>query len=115
MRAIKVDENRDPILRNGKFEFVYDQEAIMQICDNTMRAQLKEYRYAQGKGIEYLNNVFTGNPNFQMFEIQARNQLTQIDGVNSVTNLDYEQVGNDFNYTALIKTIYGEEQLNVSL
>ncbi|CAH6970336.1 conserved hypothetical protein [Vibrio chagasii] len=115
MRMIRVDGNRDPILRNGRFEFVYGIDAVAQVCDHTVRTQLGEYRYNKKKGIEYMNNVFLGDPNFQVFEIQVKEQLELVDGVNSVTLFEYEQGEETLNYTVNIDTIFGETSLNGNL
>ncbi|CAH7183248.1 hypothetical protein VCHA50P417_20498 [Vibrio chagasii] len=115
MKMIRVDANQNPILRNGKFEFVYGVDAVMQVCQHTMRVQLREYRYAQWKGVEYMNNVFTGDPNFQIFEAQSREQLELVDGVTRVIAFEYSQEDEVFEYTASIETIYGEGLINVSL
>ena len=82
MRAIKVDGKRDPVIVNGKFVWVNDIDVVAQNCDHAMRQQLGELNYDASKGVQYFDNIFTGNPNYQRFEAQARTQLLNVDGGN---------------------------------
>jgi hypothetical protein len=72
-----------------------------------MKTQLGEYQYNQTKGIDYLGNVFTGTPNFQRFEVQARTQLEAVEGVVRVESLNYRLSVNTLIYNTTISTIYG--------
>lgn len=113
MRAIKIDPvTRDPVMVGGKFQFVYDIDVVLQNCDQSMRQQLGELPYNQQKGVEYLNNVFNGNPNFQAFEFQARREIQNVDGVIRVQSFDYSLTDGVLSYTAEIKTIYGVDQIS---
>lgn len=115
MKEIKLDSNRNPVIKNGNYEFVYDLDAVLQNCDNTMRVQAGEYNYDAAKGVDYLGNVFTGNPNFQRFEFQAREALEELEGVNRVESFDHSLVDNTLSYTAEISTIYGVGSINGNL
>lgn len=112
MKTIKVNANGDRVLDSGYFVYLFNIDAVMQTCEQTMKQQLSELQYDQTKGIEYFNNVFLGEPNFQLFESQARNQLQLVDGVVRVDSLTYSQVDNTLSYTAVIKTIYGSGEIN---
>jgi hypothetical protein len=107
MRAIKIDANRNLVIINEKFVFVFDAEVISQNCEQAMRQQLGELNYAADKGIQYLDNVFTGNPNFQRFESQARRQLSNVVGVTGIISFNFEFNDNILSYNASISTIYG--------
>ena len=111
MKAILVDENRDPILKNGKFQFVYDIDVVAQNCDQAMRQQLGELNYDQLRGVDYLNNVYSGAPNFQRFEAQARTVILSVEGVTGINSFKYELVSgnitNALEYAVEIATIYG--------
>ena len=115
MRTISVDDNGDRVTKNGLFVYLIDIEAVQQTCEQAVQQQLKELQYDQTKGIEYFNNVFTGTPNFQLFESQARNQILNIDGVTGISSFTYEQVDNELLYSATIKTIYGNGEINGSV
>jgi hypothetical protein len=101
IRTLKIDSNGNPIITNGNFN------AVLQICEQVMKTQLGEYQYNQTKGIDYFGNVFTGTPNFQRFEVQARTQLEAVNGVTRVESLNYRLSDNKLIYTATIATIYG--------
>ena len=111
MKAVKVDTNRNPILKNGSFQFVYDVDVISQNCDQAMRQQLGELNYDKDKGIEYFDNVYSGSPNFQRFEAQARAQILNVEGVVGINSFEYELSNESdeiiLNYSANISTIYG--------
>ena len=108
MKAIKIDENRNPVIVNGKFIFVFDADVVAQNCEQAMRQQLGELNYDADKGIQYFDNIFTGNPNFQRFESQARQAISAVIGVNGIVSFNFEFNDNILSYNAVISTIYGE-------
>lgn len=108
MRAIKIDSDRNPVITNGRFVFVFNADVVAQNCEQAMRQQLNELNYDADKGIQYFDNVFTGNPNFQRFESQARRQLLNVDGVTGITSFNFEFNGNVLSYNTVINTIYGQ-------
>ena len=112
MKTIKVDSSGDRVTKNGSFVYLYNQDAVIQTCEQVMKQQLKELQYDQTKGIEYFGNVFTGNANLQLFESQAREQLLNFDGVDGIASLTYSQTDNKLSYTATISTIYGSGTIN---
>jgi hypothetical protein len=107
MRSIKIDGNRDPVIENGKFVFVLDVDVVSQNCEQAMRQQLGEMNFDKDKGVQYFDNIFTGTPNFQRFEAQARTQLTAVDGVTGINSFSYSFNDNILSYDAEIITIYG--------
>lgn len=115
MKTRKVDANGDRVVENGMFVCITDLDAVTQTCEQVMKQQLKELQYDQTKGIEYFNNVFSGNPNFQLFESQARSEILKVSGVTGVSSFTYEQTDNTLLYTATINTIYGIGGLNGSI
>ena len=112
MKTVAVDSNGDRITKNGLFVYLYDIYALTQTCEQTMKTQVNQLQYDQTKGIEYFNNVFTGNANLQLFEAQAREQLLKLDGVTSISSFTYSQTDNELSYTATINTIYGDITIN---
>ena len=116
MRAIKIDlKTREPILKNSRFEWVTGIDAVLQNCEQSMRQQIGELQYNQTKGVEYLNNVFSGNPNYQAFEFQARREIEKVQGVTRVEDFSYLLSEGVLSYTATIKTIFGKGAINGSL
>ncbi len=115
MKTILVDDNGDRVTKNGLFVYLINLDAVKQTCEQAVIQQLKELQYDQTKGIEYFNNVFTGTPNFQLFEAQARNQILNVDDVIGVSSFTYEQKDNELSYNATIQTIYGNGEINGSV
>lgn len=107
MRAIKVDANRNPVIKNGAFVWVTGIDVVKQNCDQAMRQQLSELNYDADKGIQYFDNVLTGSPNFQRFEAQARTQLSNVEGVTGIASFNYEFSNNVLSYNTVINTIFG--------
>jgi hypothetical protein len=107
MRAIKIDSNRNPVIVNGKFVFVFNIDVVTQNCEQAMRQQLGELNYDADKGIQYLDNIFTGNPNFQRFESQARRAISAVNGVTGIVSFNFEFNDNILSYNTVISTIYG--------
>ena len=107
MKAIKIDKNRNPVITNGRFVFVFNIDVVAQNGDQAMRQQLGELNYDADKGIQYFDNILTGNPNFQRFEAQARRQLLNVDGVTGIDSFNIEFNDNVLSYNTVINTIYG--------
>ena len=107
MRAIKVDSNRNPVLIDGAFQWVYDIDVVKQNVDQAMRQQLGELNFDADKGIQYFDNLFEGNPNYQRFEAQARTQILNVEGVTGINSFTYSVSNNVLSYTTEIVTIYG--------
>ena len=112
MRTILVDSNGDRVTKNGLFVYLFNLDAVTQTCEQVMKQQLRELQYDQTKGVEYLNNVFAGNPNLQLFDAQARAQILNVNGVIEIASFVYEQTDDTLSYTANIKTIYGNGVIN---
>lgn len=106
-RAIEIDGNRNPILIDGVFQWIFDIDVVKQNCDQAMRQQLGELNYDADKGIQYFDNVFTGTPNYQRFEAQARTQILNVKGVTGINSFSYSVLNNVLSYTVEIATIYG--------
>ena len=112
MKAIKIDGDRNPVMKGGRFIWVTDIDVVLQNCDQAMRQQLGELNYSARRGVQYFGNVFENNPNYQLFEAQARKALRSVSGVVAVDDFTYNLVGESLSYTAIIKTIYGTGSIN---
>ena len=104
MRAIKIDNNQNPVIVSGRFEWVYGIDVIKQNCDQAMRQQIGELNYDKDKGVQYFENVFTGNPNFQRFEAESRTQILNTPGVTGIQSFSYEFIESTLHYEAKIST-----------
>lgn len=112
MKTVQVDDSGDRVVKNGLFVYLYNLDALTQTCEQVMKQQLRELQYDQTKGIEYFDNVFNGDPNLQLFEAQAREQLLNVNGVTAIASFSYSQTDNELSYTANINTIYGDTVIN---
>lgn len=115
MIAIKVDENRDIIMINGRFEIVKDIDVVLQNCDHAMRQQIGELDFNALKGIDYTGNIFSNTPNYQRFEAQARKELLNVNGVTGVVTFSYSIEDDALKYSAEISTIYGNSNIGGAL
>ncbi len=112
MKTVKVDDSGDRVTDNGLFVYLFNLDAVIQTCEQVMKQQLGELQYDLTKGVEYFNNVFNGEPNFQLFEFQARQQILNVGGVTSIDSFSYTHIDEVLSYTATIKTIYGNGEIN---
>jgi len=115
MIAIKIDDNMNPVMMDGRFVWVQDIFVVEQNCRQAMKQSLGELAFDYGKGIDYFNNVFTASPNWQKFEAQARLNILKVDGVTGISSFTYEQTESLLSYELVIKTIYGEKTINASV
>lgn len=107
-RIWSVNANNDIFTRpGGRLAIDTDLQAVLQLCEHAMKAQLNEMIYARNRGIDYETNIFDGSPNLLAFESDARRQLNRIPDVVSVTSFDANLVGNSIEYTATIQTVFG--------
>ena len=107
---------RDPVTRDisvigGKLQYVNNIDVVLQNCDHSLRQQLGELQYQTTKGVEYLNNVFNGTPNYQLFQFEAIRELEFVDGVERVLSFEYNVNGNTLEYNTEILTEYGTATL----
>ena len=107
-RIWSVNANNDIFTRpGGRLAIDTDLQAVLQLCEHAMKAQLNEMIYARNRGINYELHIFDGSPNLLGFEADARRQLNRIPDVVSVASFDANLVGNTIEYTATIQTVFG--------
>lgn len=107
-RLLAVNSNNDIFVTgSNRLAIVTDLDAVLQNCEHVMRAQLGEMIFARQRGIDYLNNVFNGNPNFLIFESQARNAILSVSEVISISNFSAAIVNDRLEYSATIQTTFG--------
>lgn len=107
LKVKKLDANSDTVTSGGKFVFIYGAEAAAQVIAATIKTQLGEYQYALTKGVDYFNNLFTGNPNYQKFEFQIRKQVMALSFVEKITSFEYTVTDDLLTYEMTVQTIYG--------
>ncbi len=86
--------------------------AVLQQCEHLVKARLGEMQYAADRGVAYLDNVFSGNPNLLLFEAQVRAAITRSPNVISVSAFTVDIVDNTLVYSAEIQTNLGTGIIN---
>ena len=117
LKCIAQDENRNRLVRAGRYQYLTGQAAAIQMIENAVRGQLKEYKYAQSHGVNYTGNVFLGTPNYQLFESQVRTVVNAFSFVVSVDAFEYnvtygENDNTVLNYDLTVQTIYGASAID---
>jgi hypothetical protein len=110
-RTIQIDENGDPVFRNGNIQFLTGADAVGQDSLTAMRALKGEMQYAMQDGMPYFDVAFN-NFNPLAFEASARKVIGNVTGVVSVTQFAVSLEQNILRYVAIIETIYGTTYIN---
>ena len=109
VQTIAVDVNNDLYLNEaGNIAFSYNLQAVLELCEHAMKTRLGECVLNTDEGLPYFEVVFNGVPNLLQFEGAAREALIQIEGVTEIVDFVMTLVDNTLQYTATIKTIYGQ-------
>jgi hypothetical protein len=99
---------------SGNLQVDTGLQALIDVCLNVSRALLGEMVLTINNGLPYFQAVFTGNPNLAIFQAYLISALNNIDGVNSVQNVNLSLNANVLSFTATIDTIYGPATLTSS-
>lgn len=111
MMSLNQDLKRDFVIMAGRIQTVSDLRSAIVIIDNVVRSQLGEYKYNTTKGIDYENNVFTSNPNLQLFEFQVRKNVLALSFVDGIESFDYNVNNNELEYSMNVRTTYGSASI----
>ena len=112
MISLANNINRGFLVVAGRIQTVSNLDSSLTIIDNTVRSQLGEYIYKTDKGIDYWDNVFGANPNFQLFESQVRSNVLDLSFVERIESFEYTVKNNTLSYAMNVKTIYGSGVIN---
>lgn len=113
VQTLSTDSNNDLFLnREGNISVSRDLEAVLQNCEHAVKVRRGELVLDVEGGIPYFQIVFNGIPNPIQFEAAVRSTLLQQDGVIEVTSFTMIQEGNSLQYTAVIRTSFGEGIVN---
>lgn len=108
-----VNANNDMYVgRDGNLVVVRNLDAVLQYCQQVARTILGEMVLQTDQGIPYFEVVFVGVPNIPQFETALRAAWLQVAHVVRVVSLVTQQIGNTFEYTAVIMTDYGQGTIN---
>lgn len=113
-RIFEVNKNNDIFARDNNRLAVLDNgiQAVLQQCEHAIKARRGEMIYAEQRGIQYLDNIFSGSPNLLLFEAQAREAFLRIDNVISVLEFTSDIVNNTLQYETTIQTTFGVGVIN---
>jgi len=116
MILFAVNENRDIFAtEGGRLALVTGLDAIVQYAGHVVRAQLGEMIYAQNRGVNTLQSLFSGSPNVLSFENSVRNQIRRIPEVIAIESFDITIANNEANYNIVIRTTFGNGVVNGNL
>lgn len=113
MNTLKLDNNGDLCLcKKDNLAILTDLKAIIQTCENYVKATLNEMIFNYNNGVPYFQTVFSANVNIPLFENSIKNRLLQVDGVEKVLKVEAKQESETLSYIAYIQTIYGQGVVN---
>lgn len=106
-QSFAVDSNNDFAMVGGNLVMATGVQAVLYICEHVAKAILGEMVFAKDQGMPYFETVWSGTPTTAPFEAAFRARVAQVEGVVEITSLTTEQVGDEMQYTATIRTVYG--------
>ncbi len=117
MTAILAVNNRNDIFLNagGSIATRRDLQAVLQQAEHAIKAQLREMIYAANRGVNTFDSVWNGAPNLLSFEASARTATNALPDVVNVTGFTVSLDGHVLNYTAIIRTIFGQQTMSGSI
>ncbi len=92
---------------DGNISMSYDIQAVLQACAQAAQTLLGEMVFNTDQGIPYFQTVWVGVPNVQQFTAALRAAFLTVPNVVEVISLITSQINNVLNYTAIIRTTYG--------
>lgn len=112
-QTLAVNKNNDLYIgRDGNLVIFFGLDAVLQACEHAVKAQLGEMVLATDQGIPNFQLIWNGTPNLIQWEAALRRAISQVSDVIEVVSLVATQDGNVLNYTATIRTIYGEGSIS---
>lgn len=113
---LAANANNDLFLdENGVVVLYSDLAATMQACAHAVKAQFGEMVLAIDQGIPYLQTIWGGVQNYQLFESDVRAAILAVDGVTEIIAFTLEAIGDQLNYHVTIRTIYGTGEISESI
>ncbi len=115
-KTFSVNSNNDLYLGiDGNISISLDLEAVLQNCAHVVKVRLGEVVLNTDQGIPYFETVWNGIPNIIQFESAARSAILGVNGVTEVISFKTFIIDDALEYTAVIKTLYGEGTINGGL
>ncbi len=102
-----VNDNNDIFTRGGRLVLSDGQTAVLQQCEHAIKAQLNEMIYANDRGVNTFDSVWSGAPNLLSFEAFARNQIDRVPDVISIESFAAQLTNHTLTYQVTIQTTFG--------
>ena len=107
-RIFQVNENNDIFTTpGGRIAISADLPAVLQQCEQAVKAQTSEMIYANNRGVNTFDSVWSGSPNLLSFEATARDQLDRITDVVAVEDFQAQLNSHVISYQVTIRTRFG--------
>lgn len=97
---------------SGNLALLTDINALANVSRNVILTTLGEPEYNQEDGIPYFETIFTDNPKIDLLQAAQVARLEQLEGVNRVSNYEYNQSNGVYSYSLIEHTTFGDIQLN---
>lgn len=91
----------------GNISLSFDMQAVLEACAQAAQTVLGEIIFNVNQGIPFFQTVWNGVPNLQQYTAALRLAFLNVPNVVEVVSLMTNQVNNELQYTAVIRTIYG--------
>jgi len=91
----------------GNISISYDMQAVLEACAQAAQTVLGEIIFDVNQGIPFFQTVWNGVPNLQQYTAALRLAFLNVPNVVEVVSLMTNQINNELQYTAVIRTIYG--------
>jgi len=112
MTIFAVNQSNDIFAVNGRLQLRSGLQRVLQNCEHAVKAQRGEMIYAQQRGVNTFDSVWSGSPNLLSFEASARTAINRVSGVLSVDSFETNASGGVLSYAATIRTNFGIGSIN---
>ena len=91
----------------GNISISFDLQAVLEACAQAAQTVLGEIIFNTNQGIPFFQTVWIGVPNLQQYTAALRLAFLNVPNVLEVVSLMTNQVDNELQYTAVIRTSFG--------
>lgn len=114
MISLLTDKKKNDLYLDdrGNLAMGASNTACGQVIRNVLRTTLGELALNLYGGIPYLEDVFVSNSNQGVVQAYLMNGIKSVRGVVKILDFRMTQAGNNLAYTARVRTIYGDIEIN---
>jgi len=91
----------------GNIAMSYGIDAVLQACAQAAQTVLGEIIFNVDQGIPFFQTIWNGVPQTDQYTGALRSAFLSIPNVLEIVSLFAEQVNNEFQYSAVIRTTFG--------